>query len=306
MAMNSFLWMAVSPAVRLTTIAAQLEETFVSVKRILQILGESVDIRSTEGAPNLKCSLGRVDIHDVDFSYVPNKPLYRGLNLEVEPGMTVALVGHTGCGKTTLTSLLMRHWDVQGGAILVDGVDIRNVNLRSLRSAFGVVLQKPVIFDCTLAENIAYGHPRASLASIEEAARVAEIHDLALRLPQGFDTMIGTQGVKLSVGEKQRLSIARAILKDPRILIMDEATSALDSESELLIQRALERILKDRTSFIIAHRLSTITRADLIVVMDAGRIVEQGTHEELVAIPDGVYRGLYEELFSEESSEDGQ
>lgn len=298
LAMNSFLWMAMSPAVRLTSLAAQLEETFVSVGRILQVLDEPVDIKSPKNAPNLKCGAGHVEFRNIDFSYVPERPLYQKLTLVVQPGTSVALVGHTGCGKTTLTSLLMRHWDVNSGSILIDGIDIRTVNLRSLRNSFGVVLQKAAIFDATFAENIAYGHPRAARAEIEQAAMAAEIYDLALRLPNGFDTQIGTQGVKLSVGEKQRLSIARAILKDPRILIMDEATSALDSESELLIQKSLEKILKGRTSFIIAHRLSTIEKADVIIVMDEGRIIESGRHGELLANPQGRYRRLYEELFN--------
>ncbi len=306
LAMNSFLWMAISPAVRLTNLAAQLEETFVSVGRILRILDEPVDIKSRKNAPNLKCGTGRVEFRTINFSYIPERPLYRNLDLLVEPGTAVALVGHTGCGKTTLTSLLMRHWDVDSGSILIDGVDIRTVNLRSLRNSFGVVLQKAIVFDATFAENIAYGHPHASRAAIEQAARAAEIYDLALRLPKGFDTQIGTQGVKLSVGEKQRLSIARAILKNPRILIMDEATSALDSESELLIQKSLVRILEGRTSFIIAHRLSTIERADIIIVMDAGRIVERGRHEELLANPAGRYRQLYEELFNRQTGRSGE
>ncbi len=295
-AINSYLWMALNPAIRFTSIAGQLTETFVSVRRIFEVLDTEPMIQSEKDAPELPRGRGRVEYRNVYFSYSSDVPLYRGLSLEVEPGMSVALVGHTGCGKTTFTSLLMRYWDIQSGEILIDGHDIRKVSLESLRRSFGVVLQDPIVFDGTLAENIAYGFPRATRAQIEEAARVAEIHEMARSLPDGFDTVIGTTGIKLSVGEKQRLSIARAIIKDPVILIMDEATSSLDSESEALIQKALSRILTDRTSFIVAHRLSTITSVDMIVVMDAGRIVEKGTHGELMAIPEGSYRKLYEEL----------
>jgi ATP-binding cassette subfamily B protein len=237
-----------------------------------------------------------VEFRDVHFAYTPEQPLYSGLSLKVEPGSTVALVGPTGCGKSSFVSLLMRLWDVQKGAILIDGVDIRTVELGSLRRLFGVVLQDPLLFDGTLAANIAYGRPGATREEIEKAARSAEIYEKAAQLPDGFDTVIGSRGVKLSVGEKQRVSIARAILTDPVILIMDEATSALDSESERLIQKSLARVLEGRTSFIIAHRLSTVTEADMIVVMEDGAIIETGTHEELVAREDSVYRRYHRTL----------
>lgn len=295
-AINVYVWMAIQPTVRITNMIGQLSETFVSVGRILEVLDEDVEITSPPGAPAMPRGKGRVEFRDVTFRYTPSTPLYEGLSLTVEPGQTVALVGPTGCGKTTLTKLLMRQWDVQGGSVLIDGADIRSVRLKSLRNLFGVVLQDPVIFDATLAENIAYGVPQAPRDKIIEAATAAEIHSLAERLPDGYDTVLGTFGVNLSVGEKQRISIARAILKDPVILIMDEATSSLDSESEALIQKALERVLAGRTSFVVAHRLSTITGADKIVVMRSGRILEEGRHEELLAIENGLYRKLYEEL----------
>jgi len=299
LAIMSYVWMSIDPVTRLTNMAGQLAETFVSVRRIVELLSEEAEIVSPPHPVHIGRVQGRVEIVGVDFAYDPENPLYRGLTLTVEPGMTVALVGPTGCGKTTLTSLLMRHWDVQAGKILIDGVDIRGMDVRELRGHFGVVLQDPVVFDGTLAYNVAYGAPHASREQIEQAARAAEIHELAMSLADGFDTLIGSEGVKLSVGEKQRVSIARAILKDPAILVMDEATSALDSHSEALIQKALERVLKGRTSFVIAHRLSTITSADLIVVMDKGAIVEKGTHQELMRIERGLYQRLYRELLGE-------
>lgn len=296
MAFNSYLWMLINPVVRLTTIAGQLTETAVSIRRIAEVLEERQDVRSLPDAPRLVVREGRVEFRDVHFSYSTDEPLFRGLSFTAEPGSTVALVGPTGCGKTTLTSLLMRYRDLQGGRILIDGADIAAVDLASLRAAFGIVLQDPVIFEGTLAENIAYGLPGAGREQIVAAARMAEVEEFALRLPDGFDTVVGTRGVKLSVGERQRVSIARAILKDPAILIMDEATSSLDSHSEAMIQKALTHVLADRTSFIVAHRLSTITSADMIIVMRAGRIVQTGTHEQLVEAVDGIYARLYNEL----------
>ncbi len=296
-AFNSYMWMLITPVVRLTGIAGQFAETAVSIKRIAEILDEDLDIKSPAHPVSVDGREGAVEFKDVYFSYSSDASLYKGLSLSIPARTNVALVGETGCGKTTMTSLLMRFWDVNNGAVMIDGIDVRDMKLRDLRLLFGTVLQSPVLFEGTLAENIAYGQPDASMEDIERVAKAAEVHSLALTLPDGFNTKIGATGVKLSVGERQRISIARAILRDPLILIMDEATSSLDSHSEALIQKALRRVLKNRTSFVVAHRLSTIVNADMIVVMDQGQIVETGTHTELLA-SDGHYSRLYEKLKS--------
>ncbi|MFP4106524.1 MAG: ABC transporter ATP-binding protein [Phycisphaerae bacterium] len=300
LAVNMYIWMAMKPALSLTQIVGELTETSVSVERIAEVLEEDVKVASEPEAPLLKRRQGAVEFREVCFRYEPDTPLYEGLSLKIEPGQMVALVGPTGCGKTTFTALLMRDWDVDEGAILIDGVDIRSVDLKSLRKQFGVVLQKPVLFEGTLAENIAYGRTDATREQVIEAAKVAEIYELAMDMPDGFDTVLGTEGVQLSVGERQRVSIARAVLKDPMILIMDEATSSLDSRSEMLIQRALHRVLEGRTSIVVAHRLSTIVRADKIVAMRDGTVIEEGTHEQLLKIENGLYRRLYEEMLGRE------
>jgi ABC-type multidrug transport system fused ATPase/permease subunit len=239
-----------------------------------------------------------VRFDQVSFEYVSGEPVLKDIRLEVPAGTMVALVGHTGCGKTTLTSLLMRFYDVKEGAITVDGHDLRDVQLRSLRRQIGQVLQDSVLFNMSIRDNLKYGRLDATDEEIMGAARIGEIHEFIMRTAQGYDTKLGEDGIKLSVGEKQRLSIARAVLTDPAILILDEATSSLDSLSEALIQKAMANVMEGRTAFVIAHRLSTIISANMIVVMDHGEIKEVGTHAELLEKPDGMYRKLYEQQYA--------
>ncbi len=237
---------------------------------------------------------GRIEVQRVRFGYTDDRLIYDGLDLTIEPGETVALVGHSGSGKSTLIKLVQRLYDIQGGRIMIDGQDIAGLQQASLRQAIALVPQDPVLFHRSLAENIAYAKPDATLAEVERAARLARADRFIADLPQGYDTLVGERGVKLSGGERQRIAIARAILSPARILILDEATSSLDSLSEALIQEAMEEVTRDRTAILVAHRLSTVKDADRILVFDQGRIVEQGRHEVLVHRPGGLYRALFE------------
>ena len=227
---------------------------------------------------------GRIVFDDVTFHYGGHRaPLYDGLSVDIRAGERVGLVGRSGSGKTTFVKLVQRLYDVSGGRILIDGQDIADVTQQSLRSQIAIVQQEPILFHRSLAENIAYGRPGASMAAIEQAARLANAHEFILRLPKGYGTLVGERGVKLSGGERQRVALARAFLADAPVLILDEATSSLDSESEALIQQAMERLMKGRTSIVIAHRLSTVRSLDRILVFDRGEIVEQGTHAVLAS-----------------------
>ena len=240
---------------------------------------------------------GHVQIEDVSFRYLPDRPLIEGLSLDVKPGQRIAIVGPTGCGKTTLINLLMRFYDVNGGSIKVSGTDIRDVTRASLRGSYGMVLQDTWLRAGTVRENIAYGKPDASLDEVVAAAKAAHADSFIRRLPEGYDTVIAEDGGNISQGQKQLLCIARVMLCLPPMLILDEATSSIDTRTEVLVQDAFEELMKGRTSFIVAHRLSTIKNADQILVMKAGNIIERGTHDELLA-QGGFYKQLYESQFA--------
>lgn len=298
-AFMAYAWRVLGPVFQFTGISNQIEQTLVSADRIFEIMDTHPEIQDREDAKELPKVSGEVCFENVNFEYDKGVPVLRDINLRISAGTTVALVGHTGCGKTTLTSLLLRYYDTISGRITIDGHDISRVTVSSLRLQIGQVLQDSILFDeSTIGENIAYGKKNVTEEQIAEAAKVGEIHDFILALPNGYGEKIGGDGIKLSVGEKQRICIARAILSDPSILVLDEATSSLDSNSEVMIQKAMENVLKSRTSFVVAHRLSTIVNADLIIVMDKGRIVEKGNHQELLEL-NGLYKHLYEEQFAE-------
>jgi ABC-type multidrug transport system fused ATPase/permease subunit len=268
-----------------------------ALNRIFRTLDIRNGVDDKPGALPMPTVRGDVRFEDIWFEYEKDQPVIKGLNLDVKAGQTVALIGFSGSGKTTLTSLLLRHYDPQSGRITIDGTDLRDIQLLSYRSQVGVVAQESILFNTTVRENIRYGRMDATDQEVEDAATAANIHDAILDLPDGYDTKIGEDGVKLSVGEKQRIAIARALLADPRLLILDEATSSLDSQTEAHLQDALDNLLQGRTSFVVAHRLSTIVKADLIVVLDKGVIIEQGTHAQLLA-KRGTYAGLYQKQFS--------
>jgi ATP-binding cassette, subfamily B, multidrug efflux pump len=271
---------------------AQLQRAGVAAERIFQILEMPVDIVDKPDAQELPQIQGDVEFRDVTFGYNPDMQVLRHFNLHIQAGQTVAIVGPTGAGKSTIAGLLARFYDIQDGAILIDGYDVRDVTQRSLRSQIGIVLQEPFLFTGTIRDNIRYGRLDASDEEIEEAARAVGAHDLITRLPGGYETPIRERGRNLSVGQRQLISFARALLADPRILILDEATANIDTFTELIVQQGLKRLLAGRTALVIAHRLSTIKGADNILVLQGGRIIEQGTHTQLLQA-NGAYASLY-------------
>jgi subfamily B ATP-binding cassette protein MsbA len=284
------------PIVRFLVVLDPIARSQAALNRIFRTLGRENAVADRPGALPMAKIEGHVRFEDVWFEYEPNQPVLKGIELDVKPGETVALVGFSGSGKTTMAALLLRHYDPTSGRITVDGQDLRDVQLRSYRSQVGVVAQESILFNTSLAENIRYARPEATLAEVEAAAEAANIHDRIMEMPDKYDTKIGEDGITLSVGEKQRIAIARALLADPRILILDEATSSLDSQTEALLQAALDNLMRGRTSFVIAHRLSTIVDADQIVVLERGVVTQKGRHQELIQ-EDGLYGRLYREQF---------
>lgn len=284
----------------ITGVLTEFQNSIASAARVFELIDEPAAPAEPADAVVLTEPEGRILLKDVDFSYTPGVPLIQDLNLSVKPGQRIAIVGPTGCGKTTLINLLMRFYDVQKGSIQVDGHDIRQITRHSLRTSYGMVLQETWLKSASIRDNIAYSRPGASLEEITEAARKAHAHSFIMRMPEGYDTIITEGGGNLSQGQKQLLCIARIMLCLPPMLILDEATSSIDTMTEIRIQRAFEMLMRGRTSFVVAHRLSTIQTADVILVMNKGRIIEQGTHQELLA-KQGFYADLYYSQFAADS-----
>jgi len=290
------------PIIQTASIVNVLQSAVASAERVFELLDEREQLPEPVGAPAFRQPRGAVAFEDISFRYEPDKPLIEDLSLTVGAGRTVAIVGPTGAGKTTLVNLLMRFYELDSGRITIDGLDTRDLHRDALRRAFGMVLQDTWLFHGTIRENIAYGRLDATDEELHAAAEAAHVDHFVRTLPDGYDTVIDDDATNVSAGEKQLLTIARAFLADPPILILDEATSSVDTRTEVLIQRAMARLMRGRTTFVIAHRLSTIRDADTILVMERGQIVEQGTHDELLA-RGGAYADLYQSQFAEPLAE---
>ena len=295
-ALIAFLVYAVNlsnPIKRLSRVYGNIQKAIAAAERVFDVLDTEEEIQDAPDAKKMPTVKGNVKLTDVKFSYVEGELAIKGISMEAQPGQMIAIVGASGSGKSTIANLIPRFYDIQSGSIEIDGIDIRSVTQQSLREQIGIVPQETVLFNGTVYENIRYGNLDATENEIIAAAKAANAHEFICQMPDGYETQIGERGALLSGGQRQRISIARAILKDPQILILDEATSALDTEREKIVQEALDKLLVGRTSFVIAHRLSTIVRADIIIVMERGVIVERGNHEELLA-KGGIYSKLHQ------------
>ena len=297
-AFGQYVWMITEPIVNLSTFYNEILVALAAAARVFEILDTKAEIVNAPDAYELPEIRGSVEFRDVHFAYEEGQPVFQGLNLTVEPGETVALVGETGAGKSTVINLVSRFYDIQSGSIFVDGHDVRKVTLESLRGQVGVMMQDSFIFSGTVADNIRYGRLDASREEIVTAAKAVHADEFIQRLEEGYDTEVNERGNRLSVGQKQLVAFARTLLYDPRILILDEATASIDTTTEMLLQQAIATVLRDRTSFVIAHRLSTIRNADRIIVIDRGEIVEAGTHEDLLTAG-GKYTELHESQYEQ-------
>jgi ATP-binding cassette subfamily B protein/subfamily B ATP-binding cassette protein MsbA len=301
MAFQWYTFLLMGPVWNIVNSFSELQRSLAAMERVFEVLGMDDDKPDRPGAPNAPRVVQEIRFEDVGFEYRDGLPVVRDFNVAAPGGSVIALVGRSGAGKTTVTDLVARFHDPTSGRILVNGLDLRDLRLRTYRSLLAIVQQEVFLFDGTVRENIAYGRQDATEAEVEDAARRANADEFIVRLPERYETIIGERGVKLSGGQRQRLAIARAILAQPQILILDEATSNLDTESEQLIQAAMADLLAGRTTFVIAHRLSTVRRADLILLMEEGKIIEQGTHEDLMTA-----RGVYYEMVRRQMESHGE
>ncbi len=290
---NSLLLQVYMPLNFLGFVYREIKQSLTDMEKMFEVIKTQTEIADAPNARELEVSGGAVSFKDVSFHYAENRKILKGISFEVPAGTTTAIVGSSGAGKSTISRILFRFYDIAAGSVSIDGQNIREVTQKSMREQVGVVPQDTVLFNDTIRYNIRYGRPEATDAEVEEAARLAKIHDFISELPEGYDTEVGERGLKLSGGEKQRVAIARTILKNPAILLLDEATSALDSHTEQDIQAALEQISKDRTTIVIAHRLSTVVGADEIIVLEKGEIIERGKHEALIAA-EGAYYAMWQ------------
>jgi ATP-binding cassette, subfamily B, heavy metal transporter len=292
---NALIIQLAQPLNFMGTVYREIKQATLDIEEMFRLLGRNPDVADKPGAPPLKVTEAAVRFEDVHFAYIPERPILKGITFEIPAGKTVAVVGPSGAGKSTLSRLLFRFYELQQGRVLIDGQDIAEIQQESLRAAIGMVPQDTVLFNDTIGYNIRYGRWEASEEEVREAARLAQIDRFIASLPEGYDTSVGERGLKLSGGEKQRVAIARTILKGPPILVLDEATSALDTFTEREIQDALDRVAEGRTTLVIAHRLSTVVNADEIIVLDKGLIAERGTHQKLLD-----HGGIYSRLWNQQ------